>query len=90
MEREKVLETINYWLSRLKPMLETPNDCYFVCADRVGTEEASRMGKGAKGVMTYVGCSCVLDLKEVRMISNLDMWDETLLVSTVKIDKRRV
>ena len=84
-EKEKILETVNYWCSRLKPLLRSPRGCHFVCADRTGTEPASLLGTGSKGDVQYVGCSCVLDLKRVAMVANLDMHEQGLLVTKVNL-----
>eukprot|EP00349_Pseudokeronopsis_sp_Brazil_P006070 CAMPEP_0202966888 /NCGR_PEP_ID=MMETSP1396-20130829/11526_1 /ASSEMBLY_ACC=CAM_ASM_000872 /TAXON_ID= /ORGANISM="Pseudokeronopsis sp., Strain Brazil" /LENGTH=200 /DNA_ID=CAMNT_0049691289 /DNA_START=88 /DNA_END=687 /DNA_ORIENTATION=- len=39
-EQQAVSETLNYWANRLIPLIEdkSPKPCYFVAADRVGTE----------------------------------------------------
>lgn len=49
-------ETINYWGTRLSPIIEDKSinsNIYFVCANRVGVEE----GVG------YMGSSCVIQLR---------------------------
>mmetsp|Transcript_38054 Transcript_38054/g.36428 ORF Transcript_38054/g.36428 Transcript_38054/m.36428 type:complete len:169 (-) Transcript_38054:50-556(-) len=57
-------ETLNYWANRLIPLIEdkNPAPCYFVVADRVGSE----LGEN------YMGSSVVIKVRpEVKVIAHL-------------------
>ena len=86
-EKAKVEETVNYWLNRLVPMLRSDHPCFFVCADRTGTEPACLLGKGeGGGEVQFVGCSCVVDLRGVKLEGRLGMHEQELLI--VDLDLR--
>lgn len=55
-DEKATLQTITYWANRLTPIIkssENKDNCYFVCANRVGNE----LGEN------YMGSSNVLMLK---------------------------
>eukprot|EP01007_Sphenomonas_quadrangularis_P000272 NODE_1111_length_997_cov_167.838608_g921_i0.p1 GENE.NODE_1111_length_997_cov_167.838608_g921_i0~~NODE_1111_length_997_cov_167.838608_g921_i0.p1 ORF type:complete len:287 (-),score=56.73 NODE_1111_length_997_cov_167.838608_g921_i0:137-976(-) len=73
------LETIQYWLSRLEPLIG--QDVFFVAANRVGKEPLAPLGKD--GATTFVGASCTLSLKKPHLIGSLNNSEEKVLVVEV-------
>jgi protein N-terminal amidase len=71
---------LNYWLSRMEPMLyekELPGSYekkwVFFCADRVGNE----------GSTTFAGCSCAMKINPMELVNISDKTSEGYLVSEV-------
>eukprot|EP00126_Sphaerothecum_destruens_P002586 Sdes_comp16012_c0_seq1m5195 len=56
-----------YWAWRMSPLLGS--SAHLIVSNRVGTEVTS----------TFCGCSCVLSLKEPRLVAFLDKTQESLL-----------
>jgi protein N-terminal amidase len=57
-------EVLQYWLARLAPVIG--GDTHFVCANRVGEERG----------ITFVGCSCVMRMKEPALVGMLGPTEE--------------
>ncbi|KAL0583150.1 hypothetical protein ABG067_006917 [Albugo candida] len=81
-EQEDVMPTLQYWASRLKPIIEALKsemfgfeNCYFVCSNRTGTENG----------VHFVGGSCVLSLKEPEIIACASRNEEVVLEVTLPI-----
>lgn len=70
-------EILTYWLNRLVPLVGS--DVHFVCANRVGME---------KGI-TFTGCSCVMSLKEPRLVAAMGPEDVGVMVQTIEVPTRR-
>ena len=70
---------MTYWLSRLAPLVGAPNAVHFVCANRVGEERG----------ITFTGCSCVMSLREPRLVGALGATQEGLLLSEVDAEEWR-
>jgi len=71
------METMNYWCSRLQPLLQS--NVYFCVADRVGTELNDLSIKGKSGSTHFCGTSCVLHMQSPSIIACLDEYKETVL-----------
>ena len=77
------LETINYWCNRLAPLLG--DDVYILISDRVGKEPLSFYREGAIGQTVFCGSSCVISLKEPRLLGMLDTTEESALVVDIPV-----
>ena len=67
---------LNYWLSRMVPLLEREKNSYFIAADRIGLER----GTG------YMGTSCILKLgRNLKLLKALDDKSEGVLQYTLKL-----
>lgn len=56
------LRHIQYWASRLTPLLDT--NCFFICSNRIGEEDKKLWNETLSGKTKFVGRSCVIDLKK--------------------------
>ena len=66
-------EVLQYWLARLAPVIG--GDTHFVCANRVGEERG----------ITFVGCSCVMRMKEPALVGMLGPTEEGVLVAEMEV-----
>ena len=66
-------EILTYWLNRLVPLVGS--DVHFVCANRVGMENG----------ITFTGCSCVMSLREPRLIAALGPKDVGVMVQEITV-----
>ena len=64
-------EVMTYWLRRLAPLVGS--DVHFVCANRVGEERG----------ITFTGCSCVMGLREPRVVAAMGPEDVGVLVAEI-------
>eukprot|EP00514_Thraustochytrium_sp_LLF1b_P004595 CAMPEP_0184526118 /NCGR_PEP_ID=MMETSP0198_2-20121128/10479_1 /TAXON_ID=1112570 /ORGANISM="Thraustochytrium sp., Strain LLF1b" /LENGTH=261 /DNA_ID=CAMNT_0026917659 /DNA_START=170 /DNA_END=952 /DNA_ORIENTATION=- len=71
-------ETINYWASRLRPLIGTST--HFVVANRVGSEPATLIRPDSSGNVTFVGSSCAISLHEPMLVDALRTDEERLLL----------
>jgi len=78
-------ETLNSWLRRLYPLLG--KDVYFVVADRVGEEALELLGKDTDQRTRFCGTSCVISLKDKRVLKALSASEEAVLVVDVPLKK---
>lgn len=63
-------DLLNYWVSRLVPLLESEKSTYFIAADRIGTERGT----------SYMGTSCILKLgNRPQLLKSLDKVSENIL-----------
>ncbi|KAF0693881.1 Aste57867_15194 [Aphanomyces stellatus] len=73
------MPTLQYWANRLKPVIDSLDDgnrnCYFICSNRTGIERGT----------SFVGGSCILSLREPRIIVSASRFEQTLLVATISI-----
>lgn len=77
-------DTLRYWLTRLLPLRGA--DAHFVCADRVGEEELSLLGRsGDRRRNRFCGCSCVVSLKDSRVLDALGASEEGVLVVDIPL-----
>eukprot|EP00668_Euglena_longa_P034352 GGOE01044150.1.p1 GENE.GGOE01044150.1~~GGOE01044150.1.p1 ORF type:complete len:319 (-),score=102.74 GGOE01044150.1:361-1287(-) len=74
-------ETLNYWTARLKPLIG--ESVHFVVADRVGQETLAPLGRA--GVTTFCGSSCVISLRQPRLLAALNTTEEAVLEATIPI-----
>ena len=80
--------TLEAWVARLKPLLG--RDAFFVCADRVGVEALALLGGGrTEGETLFCGSSCVVSLREPRVVAALGASEEGVLVTDVPVARRR-
>jgi len=71
-------ETITSWLERLKPL--HGRDVIFVCANRVGREKLSLMGRDSDLSNQFCGTSCVISLQDQRVLAKLSASEEDILI----------
>ena len=74
-------EVMTYWLNRLAPLVGAgaPRAVHFVCANRVGEERG----------ITFTGCSCVMSLREPRIVEALGATQEGLLLAEMDVQEWR-
>eukprot|EP00124_Ichthyophonus_hoferi_P001030 Ihof_evm11s46 gene=Ihof_evmTU11s46 len=70
-ETEDALQTPNYWIHRLVPLLNT--DTILVVCNRTGSENKT----------TFSGCSCVMSLKHPMLLGQLNKRQENILLVDV-------
>eukprot|EP00931_Biecheleriopsis_adriatica_P111084 TRINITY_DN85426_c0_g1_i1.p1 TRINITY_DN85426_c0_g1~~TRINITY_DN85426_c0_g1_i1.p1 ORF type:complete len:299 (+),score=47.29 TRINITY_DN85426_c0_g1_i1:68-964(+) len=82
-------ETIQSWMKRLQPL--RGKDVYFVCADRVGEEDLTLLGKNTDMRTQFCGTSCVISLKDGSVLKALSAREEGILVVDIplKNDKHK-
>eukprot|EP00418_Pyrodinium_bahamense_P023327 CAMPEP_0179145928 /NCGR_PEP_ID=MMETSP0796-20121207/70440_1 /TAXON_ID=73915 /ORGANISM="Pyrodinium bahamense, Strain pbaha01" /LENGTH=211 /DNA_ID=CAMNT_0020846369 /DNA_START=45 /DNA_END=680 /DNA_ORIENTATION=- len=78
-------DTLDYWLRRLQPLWGS--DVHFVCADRVGEEELSLLGRFPNDVRRnrFCGCSCVISLSNRIVLGALGPSEEGVLVVDIPV-----
>jgi hypothetical protein len=64
---------MSYWLNRLAPLVGAEKNMHFVCANRVGEERG----------ITFTGCSCVMSLREPRLVEAFGATQEGLLIAEI-------
>jgi len=83
-DAEVAEHTLGYWLQRLQPLQGV--DAHFVCADRVGEEDLSLLGRPKDGLRNrFCGCSCVISLKDSRVLQALGASEEGVLVVDIPV-----
>jgi len=79
-----LLETLNYWLNRLQPLIGS--EVLFAVANRVGSESFAPFQR--EGDVIFCGASCVLSLKAPSLLTALDTDVEAVLVKDVQVPPR--
>ncbi|OQR95472.1 hypothetical protein THRCLA_22136, partial [Thraustotheca clavata] len=74
------MPTIQYWANRLLPIIDSlqskkdGENCYFICSNRTGIERGT----------SFVGGSCVLELKSPSLLAKAGRFDEVVLLATLQ------
>jgi protein N-terminal amidase len=64
------MNLLNYWLTRMTPLIQSNRKRFFIAADRVGEERGT----------SYMGNSCILELtRRPKLIARLDRYSEKVL-----------
>jgi protein N-terminal amidase len=71
-------DVLNYWLARFEPLLGIPNAPHFVCANRIGAEND----------IQFVGCSCVIDLSQPKLVTVVTEREETARVAVIELESQ--
>ena len=82
-DQELSRETINAWLSRLRPL--HGKEVIFVCANRVGKEELRLLGRDTDLSNQFCGTSCVISLRDQKVVKHLSASEEDILVADIPI-----
>jgi protein N-terminal amidase len=69
LDANSKMDTINYWVERLRPFHKYDKVAYFISADRIGKEET----------VQYSGSSCVVQFPSVKLLKCLDTEKEGVI-----------